>query len=265
MVDRDDALALAMAALGGWALYRGRIRPRMYAWGATDDELRAELPGDELVVAAMPRTTRAVTIGVPPDRVWPWLVQIGEDRAGFYSYSLLERAAGAKIHNANAVHPEWQDVRVGDTVWLARRYGDAGRQVVAAVEPESHLVLMSPQDFTRVQRGERALGAWRFALQSNDGRTRLLARGSGAPVGQAMFDLIHFVMERKMLIGIRHRAERGGTCLGSPITGECATPAAIASRGLSRRSAGQVYGVLNDRGGNHGFRHASEGSLDPCQ
>ena len=84
----------------------------------------AVLPGDELVQPGVPRTTRAVTIDAPVDAVWPWLAQIGEDRGGFYSYSLLERAVGARIHNADAIHPEWQELRVGDTIWLARRYGE---------------------------------------------------------------------------------------------------------------------------------------------
>src|SRR5664279_5205357 len=115
-------VAAAMAGAAIIELYRGRLRPWMYTWGADDDEVVGALPGDELFVAGAPRTTRALTIGAPPKAVWPWLAQIGEDRAGFYSYSLLERLAGAKIHNADTVHKEWQDVRVGDTVWLARRY-----------------------------------------------------------------------------------------------------------------------------------------------
>ena len=75
-----------------------------------------------------------MTVDAPVTTVWPWLAQIGEDRGGFYSYSLLERAVGAHIHNADVVHPEWQDLQVGDTVWLARRYGERARQVVAAVK-----------------------------------------------------------------------------------------------------------------------------------
>lgn len=102
-------------------------------------------------------------------QMWPWLAQIGKDRGGFYSYSLLERAVGAHIHNANTIHPEWQDLRVGDTVWLARRYGEGARQVVAAVEPLSHLVMMSPDDFRRVQRGEKASGSWGFHLRQEGG------------------------------------------------------------------------------------------------
>ena len=197
-----------MAAFGAVALYRMRLRPWMYTWGASDDEIKAVLPGDELVASHTPRTTRALTIDAPIAAVWPWLAQIGEDRGGFYSYSVLERAVGAHIENATTVHPEWQDVHVGDTVWLARRYGDAARQVVAAVAPGSHLVLMSPGDFERVQQGMRASGAWGFYLRRKDGWTRLIARGSGGAVGHVTFDVPHFVMEQKMMRGIRDRAEQ---------------------------------------------------------
>jgi hypothetical protein len=201
-------LAGLMVVGGAVALYRSRLRPWMYRWGADDDEVTAALPGEDLVATNTPRTTRAVTIDAPIADVWPWLAQIGEDRGGFYSYSLLERAVGAHIRNANTIHPEWQDVRVGDTVWLARQYGDSARMIVAAVKPNSHLLLMSPDDFARVQRGEKASGAWGFYLREQGGWTRLLVRGSGGVVGHAAFDVPHFVMEQKMMRGIQHRAEQ---------------------------------------------------------
>lgn len=196
-----------MAAIGLAGVYRAELKPRMYSWGAEPDEVDAPLPGDELVRPDAPRTTRAVTIDAPVDAVWPWLAQIGEDRAGFYSYSWLERAVGAEIHNADEIHPEWQAPRVGDTVWLARRYGEIARQVVAAVKPNSHLVLMSPDDYQRVQRGEKASGAWGFYLVGEHGATRLLVRGAGGATGHAIFDIPHFVMEQKMMRGIRDRAQ----------------------------------------------------------
>ncbi|MGE5695459.1 MAG: hypothetical protein ACM4D3_09555 [Candidatus Sericytochromatia bacterium] len=201
-------LAGLAAAVGGVQLYRRAVRPWMYTWGACADEANAVLPGDELVSTVTPRTTRGVTIDAPLKDVWPWLAQIGEDRAGFYSYDWLERLAGTRIHNAGAVNPDWQDLRVGDTVWLARRYGSTGRQVVAAVEPESYLVLMSEADYDRMSRGEKALGSWAFYLVPDGPRTRLLARGSGGAVGTAAFDIAHFVMEQKMLRGIRDRVQR---------------------------------------------------------
>ena len=121
---------------------------------------------------------------------------------------MLERAVGGNIHNASTIHLEWQDRHVGDAVWLARRYGDSARMVVAAVKPGSHLVLMSPDDFERVKRGSKATGAWSFYLQQKAGWTRLLVRGSGGAVGHVAFDIPHFLMEQKMMRGIRHRAEQ---------------------------------------------------------
>ena len=201
-------LADLMAAVSAVALTRGPLEQWISRWGADDEEITAVLPGDELVAADLPRTTRALTIDAPVEMVWPWLAQIGEDRGGFYSYSWLERAAGAHIHNANTVHAEWQNIRVGDTVWLARRYGYRARQVVAAVKAKSHLVLMSPDDFRRVQRGEKASGAWTFCLRRQIGWTRLIVRSTGGVVGHSLFDIPHFVMEQKMMRGIRDRAEQ---------------------------------------------------------
>jgi hypothetical protein len=205
-----------MAAAGVIAVHEGAIRPWMYAWGAGADEIDAVLPGDELVSAKTPRTTRAITIDAPIEAVWALLAQIGEDRGGFYSYSLLEQAVGAHIHNAHTIHPEWQELHVGDTIWLARRYGDVGRQVVAAVKPKSHLVLVSSDDYDRLQGGEKATGAWAFHLRSEGGATRLLVRGSGGAVGHMWFDLPHFVMEQKMMRGIRDRAEKTRRDAGDP-------------------------------------------------
>jgi hypothetical protein len=207
MTKQRPWLAAALALIGLAAVYRGHVKPWMYTWGATADEVAATLPGDELVEPGLERTTRAITIAAPVECVWPWLAQLGEDRGGFYSYSLLERTAGADIHNAWIIHPEWQEVRLGDVVSLARRYGDNGRQVVAAVEPKSRLVLVSKPDYERIRGAERATGSWAFHLHASDAGTRLVVRGSGGAVGHASFDVPHYIMESKMLRGIRSRAE----------------------------------------------------------
>ena len=207
MGKQRTTLAGVLAAVGIAVMYRVHLRPWMYGWGATSAELGAVLPGDELVETRTPRTTRALTIDASIDEVWPWLAQIGEDRAGFYSYDWLERAVGANIHNADVIHTEWQDLDVGDTVWLARRFGPSARQLVAAVVPGSHLVLVSPADFDRLQCGRSATGAWVFVLRRQSGWTRLIVRGSGGSVGRPWFDVPHFVMEQKMMRGIRTRAQ----------------------------------------------------------
>jgi hypothetical protein len=207
MGKQRPALAAAMAVAGVAGLYRWGVRPKMYTWGATAAEFAAELPGDCLVEPDAPRTTRAITIDAPVEKVWPWLAQIGENRGGFYSYDFLERLVGARIRNADVVHPEWQELQVGDTVWLARRYGQRARQLVAEVVPKSHLVLMSARDYERVQHDEKAFGSWAFYVRPQHGQTRLLARGIGGAVGITSFDIVHFVMERGMLRGIRERAQ----------------------------------------------------------
>ncbi len=201
-------LAVLAAGIGVLQLYRRVVRPWVYTWGAYPDEVNAFLPGDELVAPLTPCTTRGVTVDAPVERVWPWLVQIGEDRGGFYSYDWLERSIGTRIHNARTINPDWQELHVGDTVWLAQRYGPFGRQVVAAMKTDSYLMLMSEGDYDRGLRGEKAHGSWAFYLIPDGKRTRLLARGSGGAVGNAIFDVPHFLMEQKMLRGIRDRAEQ---------------------------------------------------------
>ncbi|MFN8028230.1 MAG: hypothetical protein U0W40_18265 [Acidimicrobiia bacterium] len=204
-------LLIAVAAIAAVKVvaYRTWVKPWMFHWGAIPDEVDAELPGDELVDGTGPRTTRAVTVDAPPERVWPWVAQIGEDRAGFYSYAWLERLAGCDMHNADWIHPEWQHHEAGETVWLARRYRELGRQVVARIEPGRVFAMVSPPDHDALVAGRRATGAWTFVLEPTaDGRqTRLIARGSGGAVGHAAFDVPHFVMEQKMLRGIKARAE----------------------------------------------------------
>jgi hypothetical protein len=128
---RAWVLVAAAGTVASVLAHRHCARPWLTRWGATDDEIARDLPGDELVDARGPRTTRAITIDAPPETVWAWLAQIGEDRAGFYSYSWLERLAGCRMHNAWSVHEEWQHREAGETVWLAQRYGELGRHVVA--------------------------------------------------------------------------------------------------------------------------------------
>ena len=123
-------------------------RHRAFSWpaGAVDIPLgcrrrrdTAVLPGDELVAADLPRTTRALTIDAPVEMVWPWLAQIGEDRGGFYSYSWLEKAAGAHIHNANTIHlrvaehPRRRHGMAGASIWRTGSAGGRGGQAEIAL------------------------------------------------------------------------------------------------------------------------------------
>ncbi|HZP31707.1 MAG TPA: hypothetical protein VFC99_22325 [Acidimicrobiia bacterium] len=200
-------IALAAAAAGVTLV----VNPRIKRWGATDGELARTWPGDDFVEpGARSRATRAVTVNAPAEAVWPWVVQLGQDRAGFYSYSVLENLAGAGIHNADDIVPEWQHRDVGDIVWLARsdRYRGYGHQRVAAIEPGRSMSLTGERDWEALQHGGKASNAWTFTVEPIDARTSRLVVHSVAVRVDPLFDVVHFVMERKMMLGIKQRAER---------------------------------------------------------
>jgi hypothetical protein len=211
------AVAAAAAAYVEW------FQPWFRRWGATDDELEELWAADVFVEPGIVRHTRAITIDAPVATVWAWLAQIGQDQAGFYSYTALENLVGARMQNAHELHPEWAQRVAGDTVWLADhdRWGEIGRQVLLAVEPERAFVMVSPPDYERVRNGGLAGGYWGFRLDPLDGgaRTRLLTRASGGAVGTPVFDLLHFVMEQAMMRGIKQRAEASGQAT-STLVGE---------------------------------------------
>jgi hypothetical protein len=212
-----DGVRRLLLAVGGAALVAAAVRaytacfePWMRRWGATNHELDMALPIDDIVEPGAAFVTRAITVHAPIDDVWVWLVQIGQDRAGFYSYTVLENLVGAGMRNADRVEPEWQRREVGDSVWLAdrRRWNSRGEQIAALVDPPRSLVLVSPADWKRLQNGDRATGAWGFFLVPvGPGDTRFVVRSSGGPVGTHAFDLVHFIMEQKMMRGVRNRAE----------------------------------------------------------
>jgi len=194
---------LAVAGTGAIAAYVLAIRPWHLRWGATDEELTQNLPGDDLTPHPQLKATHAVTINAPADDVWPWLVQMGQNRGGFYSYTWLENLVGCKMRNADEIVPEWQELKVGDSVWL---HPKAPPTQVAAIEPNRAIVL-------------KGWGA--FVLQPiNEKRTRLIIRSQGdyePNLGNPVFNFLlwrvvfepaHFIMERKMLLGIKERAEK---------------------------------------------------------
>ena len=191
------------------------LRPWFLSWGATDEEISRFWPGDELSPAPASLATRAITIHAPADEIWPWLAQIGQDRGGFYSYSWLENLVGARIHNADRILPGQQTRHAGDTVWMAprERFGGRGCARVARVEPDRDMIFVSPEDYDSViAKGVAPNGTWAFILDPVDERTtRLIVRSRSGPKADPfrflVFDPIHFIMERKMMLGIRQRAE----------------------------------------------------------
>ena len=113
-------LKLLMTVLGGvagLAAYAFFVRPWHLKWGATEEELNMSLPGDGLVQNPKLNATHAITINAPVRDVWPWLVQVGQNRGGFYSYTWLENLVGCEMRNADQIVPEWQELKVGDEVW----------------------------------------------------------------------------------------------------------------------------------------------------
>lgn len=208
--------AIGLAAAGGIgaliAAYVAKARPWHLRWGATDEELTETLPGDEVKPDATNQVTHAITIDAPPERVWQWLVQIGQNRGGFYSYSFLENMFGLRIHNADEIHQDWQGLTEGDFIpsappdWLGGKYVDKAGWFVVRIEPNHALVL----------RDEIEHGSWAFILKPlADNKTRLIARARGnkpeTATGKAFFygffEPAHFIMERKMLMTLKDNAE----------------------------------------------------------
>ena len=192
------------------------VRPIYLQWGTTAEERLARLPGDERVRDVRYRVDHGITIRAPADSVWPWLVQLGQDRGGFYSYARLERMIGDRITNADRIHPEWQTIAVGDTVratqadYLGGRFGTLGWEVVDVV-PGRALVLDKWGAFV-VQPIDSATSRL-FVRTRGDGKPSAIGLVLG-PLNVFVFEPAHFIMQRGMLRGIRDRAEgmiRGAT------------------------------------------------------
>ena len=171
-------------------------------WGATGEEVRAQLPGDELVPVAQFIATRAITIKASPEAVWPWLVQIGFGRGGFYSYDLLDNLGRP---SAEFIQPAWQHPAVGDVAApMANPPTTQTSFVVADVEPAARLVWSKPDS------------TWSWTLHRlPSGHTRLVTRlkqryrcRPSTLVTIVLAEFGDFPMMRRMLLGIRQRAER---------------------------------------------------------
>ena len=181
-------------------------------WGTTDDEHFAVLPGDDLSPDAAVIHTRAITIDAEPSIVWRWLMQVGQDRSGFFSYTLLENLVGCKMPRVHELRADWATREPEDLVWMATpsRFNSAAYNVVARSEPERELVLVSPIDPDIILRGGEARWVWQFVLvpSGDGGSTRLIVR-SRYLSKQYWLEPIHFVMERKMMKTIAQLAADG--------------------------------------------------------
>ena len=209
------ASLLLIAAVGGFLWWAHRTRN----WGATVDESAASYPGDELIPDPAGTTTRAVMIAAPAEEVWRWLVQIGQGRGGMYSYDGLENLLGLDIHSADQIRDEWQDLAVGDRVvlvrpgWMGMKQGyslpvehlDPGRAIVLRQAPPEH-----PWN-----------AVWTFVVRpQGPGSSRLISHDRAArkpglagrfeAVASSFMEPVTTLMTRRMLLGIKERAERSG-------------------------------------------------------
>jgi len=192
-------------AAGGAALsYPVFFRHWCLTWGARPEEVSRELPGDELLVKADIVATRAITIDAPPADIWPWLVQMGSGRGGVYTYDWIENLFGLGMHSTDRILPQFQDVKVGDEFELGPN------------RPKLRVVVLDPERVFTI-RFEDGNWVWIFALFAEDGTTRLVSRNRIAtPTASGLTRLFNvlfmepgsLVMERKMLLGIKERAER---------------------------------------------------------
>ena len=189
-----------LALLALVAALAPRARRMVLTWGATHEEADARLPGDELLAHPDGVSTRAITIDAPAAAVWPWIAQMGPaPRGGAYTYDWIENLLGLDMHSLDHVLSEFQHPEVGDAVGLG-----SNRMRLERVEPERVLAW----------RSEDGNWVWTFVLSERDGATRLISRNRfrlptlRARIGMLPMEPASLVMERKMLLGIKVRAER---------------------------------------------------------
>lgn len=179
------------------------LLPWMDKWGARDDEIAASFSGDELVPSPRLLYTRAVTINAAPEQIYPWIVQLGADKGGMYSYTWLETLIQCPQTNADRIHEEWQDLKVGDKVLMCPDPNAPPAYEVAMIEPNQAIVM-----------GHQENGAWTDIWQfilvpQSDGTTRLVVRSRSALEGW-FWDAIRpgeFIMMRRMMLTIKEHAE----------------------------------------------------------
>lgn len=204
-----SALSLLLAVLCGF------VRPWYQGWGARPDELTKALPGDELGFFGRVET-RAISIRAPAERVFAWVSQLGRDRAGFYSYELLEDLAGCEMPRLDRLEPALQHWSIGQKLWMYPPEKLHGQGYATLLEYEPGRALVFGTHAANAAAGSAPSGTWAFIVEPEGTRAaRLIVRGRGAApdswLGTAfqrtVFEPLQFAMERRMLEGIRALSE----------------------------------------------------------
>ncbi len=198
------------ASLVGFHLLTPFLRGWRTRWGASPEEIEGPLPGDEVVPEPRWQYTHAVPIARSPEDVWPWLVQIGQGRGGFYSYEVLENVIGCRIRNVDRIVSELQDLAPGDPI---RLHPETPALVVAQIDPPRSLVLAGAPG---PDAPPGVAASWLFHIAADAAGARLVTRfrvahppdlGSRLGYGPWFVEPVSFVMERRMLLGIKALAE----------------------------------------------------------
>ncbi|HVZ32833.1 MAG TPA: hypothetical protein VG963_10425, partial [Polyangiaceae bacterium] len=204
-----SALSLMLAVLCGL------IRPWYQSWGARKDELAMMLPGDELGFPGRVET-RAISIRAPAERVFAWASQLGRDRAGFYSYELLEDLAGCEMPRLDRLEPALQRWSIGQKLWMYPPDKLHGQGYATLLDYEPGRALVFGTHAADAAAGSVPNGTWAFIVEPEGTRAaRLIVRGRGAAAGswlgtvfqRTVFEPLQFAMERRMLEGIRALSE----------------------------------------------------------
>jgi len=213
---RDIVEGMGGAARIALNLITPFLRDEHSHWGLSGSDAARTYPGDELVPEPRWSWTHGIEVAAPPDAVWPWIAQIGATRAGFYSYQWLENLVGCEVHNAEAIHPEWE-MKLGDALYV---HPQAPALKVAAIERGRWLVAHGPADLAAKAAGRPWVAvSWLFYVEPMaGGKSRCISRyradysedlRTRVSFGPSLLEPIGFAMDRRMLLGIRERAERG--------------------------------------------------------
>ncbi len=213
-IPRAVALLLTVSAMA--LAYACAVRPAYLNWGSTESERMRAFLGDDVVAGPHHQQTRAIAIAAPAATVWPWVAQLGQDRGGFYSYDVLENLVGCEMPAGEILRPDRQAWVVGDRLWMypPHKAGGIGFATLRYYEPGRVLAFGTHVPGTPIDRPDD--GLWTFVVEAVDAsNSRLLVRSRatsvrsiwGAAFDHAIFEPVHFAMERRMMTGIKQLAE----------------------------------------------------------